>query len=77
MKPAGDSHDSSNINSMHQKSYGRQSPDKTIKSVSLSKELVEYGEEQAKKTGLSFSQWVNDLLEKQSRQSKKRKKGEE
>ena len=44
------------------KSYGRQNEGKTIKSLSLDKELVKVAEARAKELGVSFSQFVNDLL---------------
>lgn len=43
-------------------SYGRQAAGKTIKSVSLSKDLVEYGEAEAKRLRLPFSRWLELLL---------------
>ena len=44
------------------KSYGRQGKGKTIKSLSLDKELVRLAEAKAKEQGVSFSQFVNQLL---------------
>ncbi|RYD62374.1 MAG: hypothetical protein EOP83_14800 [Verrucomicrobiaceae bacterium] len=44
------------------KSYGRQAQEKTIKSLSLDKELASWAEKEAKKKGVSFSQFVSDLL---------------
>ena len=47
------------------KSYGRQDPANTIKSVSLEKALAEFADAEAKKQGISFSAWVAELLERQ------------
>ena len=44
------------------RSYGRQGAGKTIKSLSLDQELVDKAEAMAKDSGVSFSQFVNDLL---------------
>lgn len=44
------------------KSYGRQGEGKTIKSLSLDKDLVRRAEAAAKKLGVSFSQFMNDML---------------
>jgi len=44
------------------RSYKGQAKDKTIKSVSLSKDLVEYGEAEAKRARLPFSRWLEMLL---------------
>jgi len=46
------------------KSYGRQSEGKTIKSLSLDKALVQRAEARAKELGISFSQFMNDMLAK-------------
>jgi len=51
------------MSSKRPKSYGRQAKGKTIKSVSLQKDLVQYGEEEAARLGISFSQWVERLVE--------------
>lgn len=57
------------------KSYGRQKPDQTIKSVSIQKELAEFAVRSAKAEGVSLSKWLNDLLEKHlSEAAKARKK---
>jgi len=44
------------------KKYGRQGNDKTIKSVSLDRDLAKLGKEAADRAGTSFSAWINDLL---------------
>lgn len=44
------------------RSYGRQSEGKTIKSLSLDKELVKAAEQRAAELGVSFSQFINDML---------------
>lgn len=48
------------------KSYGRQGEGKTIKSLSLDKELVKEAERRAKAQGVSFSQFMNALLARES-----------
>jgi hypothetical protein len=42
--------------------YGRQAEGKTIKSLSLETEVAEWAEAEAKKQGVSFSAFVNNLL---------------
>lgn len=44
------------------RSYGRQAKHKTLKSLSLEKEVCERIEAEAAKQGISFSQFVNDFL---------------
>lgn len=44
------------------KSYGRQSSDKTIKSVSLDKRIADLVEQEAQRRGMSFSALVNAIL---------------
>lgn len=46
------------------KNYGRQSADKTIKSLSLDKDVVSWVKKEAKKNGVSESSFVNELLKK-------------
>lgn len=53
------------------KSYGRQGEGKTIKSLSLDKELVSQAEALAAERGISFSQLVNELLAKNHSKKKK------
>lgn len=54
------------------KSYGRQADGKTIKSLSLDADLVQWSESRAEKEGLSFSAWMNSILrrEKSGQRSK-------
>lgn len=47
------------------KSYGRQADGKTIKSLSLDAELVKWSESQADAIGMSFSSWINAMLQKE------------
>ena len=47
---------------MPPKSYGRQAPDKTTKSVSMEIEVVEWLEVASKEVGASFSALLNDFL---------------
>lgn len=54
------------------RSYGRQKSDKTIRSISIQKELLAFAEEEAKAKGVSFSKWMNDLLEKRLQQTEKK-----
>jgi hypothetical protein len=56
------------------KPYGRQAEGKTIKSLSLDAELVEWSEDQAAAEGMSFSAWINGILLKQKKSSKPAKK---
>jgi hypothetical protein len=57
------------------KPYGRQAEGKTIKSLSLDAELVEWSEDQAAAIGMSFSAWINEILRKQKKAAKPAKKG--
>lgn len=56
------------------KSYGRQKPDQTIKSVSIQKDLADFAVRSAKAEGVSLSKWLNDLLEKHLSEEAKSKK---
>jgi len=47
------------------RSYGRQASGKTIKSLSMDVELVQWAESQARAAGLSLSAWLNDTLRTQ------------
>ncbi len=47
------------------KSYGRQADGKTIKSLSLDADLVQWSESRAEKEGLSFSAWMNSILRRE------------
>ena len=47
------------------KSYGRQADGKTIKSLSLDADLVQWSESRAGKEGLSFSAWMNSILRRE------------
>jgi hypothetical protein len=57
------------------KPYGRQADGKTIKSLSLDADLVKWSEQQAAAQGMSFSAWMNAVLQKEkgpgSRSSKR------
>jgi hypothetical protein len=46
------------------KPYGRQADGKTIKSLSLDADLVKWSEQQAVAEGMSFSAWMNNVLQK-------------
>ena len=46
------------------KPYGRQADGKTIKSLSLDADLVKWSEQQAVAEGISFSAWMNAVLQK-------------
>lgn len=48
------------------KSYGRQSDGKTITSLSLRKEVVAAAKKRAKELGISLSQFVDEVIEKNS-----------
>lgn len=54
------------------KSYGRQADGKTIKSLSLDAELVKWSESQAVDAGVSFSAWINTMLQKERDKKAKR-----
>ena len=57
------------------KPYGRQADGKTIKSLSLDADLVKWSEQQAASEGMSFSAWMNAVLQKAKGPSKKRGSG--
>lgn len=44
------------------KAYGRQASGKTIKSLSMDADLVQWAESQALEAGLSLSAWLNGTL---------------
>lgn len=58
---------------MSPKNYGRQAKGKTIKSVSLSVEVVEWAEKQAQQKGLTFSAWMAEFLKQELEASEKNK----
>jgi hypothetical protein len=59
------------------KPYGRQADGKTIKSLSLDADLVAWSENQAEHEGVSFSSWMNSVLqrEKKARRPTSSKRG--
>lgn len=44
------------------RSYGRQASGRTIKSLSIQDDVVVWAEEQAKRSGLTFSAWIEREL---------------
>jgi hypothetical protein len=55
------------------KPYGRQADGKTIKSLSLDADLVKWSEQQAVAEGISFSAWMNNVLQKAKGPSKSKR----
>ena len=51
---------------MSPKNYGRQAKDKTIKSISIERDLADWIQEKADEKGVSFSSFINDYFREKS-----------